>query len=160
MKRKSITHQLDGLIALLLFAVFAVCVLAVLLTGARAYQSLTDRDQASYDRRTCVQYVATRVRQADKLGGITIEDFEGVPALVLEDGAGYGTWVYYYDGYIMELYTDPVLGNGPEAGERIMAAGGLEMRLEDNLLTVEVTDNAGERSGITLCLRSGEGAAE
>ena len=45
MKRKPIQHQMDGLIALLLFGVFAVCVLAVLLTGADAYRRLTERDR-------------------------------------------------------------------------------------------------------------------
>ena len=159
MKRKPIAHQLDGIIALLLFAVFAACVLAVLLTGADAYRLLTERDQVSYDRRTCVQYVATRVRQADRLGGVSVEDFGGVQALVLADEGGYGTWVYCYDGYIMELYTDPALGNGPQAGERIMPASALELRLEGRVLTVDVTGSTGEHSGITLALRSGEGAA-
>ena len=65
MKKRPIQHQLNGLMALLLFGVFAACVLAVLLTGANAYRRLTQRDQAAYLRRTCVQYLATRVRQAD-----------------------------------------------------------------------------------------------
>ena len=51
MKRTRIHYHLDGLIALLLFGVFAVCVLAVLLTGASAYQRLTQRDMAAYDSR-------------------------------------------------------------------------------------------------------------
>ena len=59
--QKRLRHRMDGLLALLLFALFAACVLAVLLTGARAYRRLTLRDQASYNTRTCVQYVATPV---------------------------------------------------------------------------------------------------
>ena len=54
MKRQGTKHQIDGLLMLLLFGVFAVCVLIVLLTGARAYRGLTERDRAAYDRRTCV----------------------------------------------------------------------------------------------------------
>lgn len=57
---------MGGLLALLLLLVFAVCVLSVLLTGAGTYQTLTRRDQDSYDRRTAAQYLATRVRQADR----------------------------------------------------------------------------------------------
>ncbi len=63
MKKRPIQHQLNGLMALLLFGVFAACVLAVLLTGANAYRRLTQRDQEAYLRRTCVQYLATRVRR-------------------------------------------------------------------------------------------------
>ena len=94
---------IDGLLALLLFGVFAVCVLAVLLTGARAYRGLTQRDQAAYSRRVCVQYIATRVRQADRAEGVSVEPFGEGDALVLSED-GYVTRVYHYDGYLMELY--------------------------------------------------------
>ena len=69
MRRRGNQHQLGGLLMLLLFGVFAACVLILLLTGARAYRRLTQRDQAAFDRRTCVQYLATRVRQGDVAGG-------------------------------------------------------------------------------------------
>lgn len=61
MREKRVKHHIDGLVALLLFGVFAACVLVVLLTGADAYRRLTERDQAAYERRTGVQYIATRV---------------------------------------------------------------------------------------------------
>ena len=91
MKKRVTQHHLDGLIALLLFGLFAVCILAVLLTGAKAYRRLTQRDQAAYERRTSVQYIATRVRQADRLGGVTLEPFGDGLALVLPDGEGFVT---------------------------------------------------------------------
>ena len=37
-------NHLEGLIALLLFGVFAVCLLIVLLAGADAYNGLTTKD--------------------------------------------------------------------------------------------------------------------
>ena len=58
MRRRGNQHQLGGLLMLLLFGVFAACVLILLLTGARAYRRLTQRDQAAFDRRTCVQYLS------------------------------------------------------------------------------------------------------
>ncbi len=59
MKKRTTQHHIDGLAALLLFGIFAVCVLMVLLTGANAYRRLTERDQigrASCRERVC-QYV-------------------------------------------------------------------------------------------------------
>ena len=44
MKKHSIQHHIDTLAVLLLFGVFAVCVLSVLLTGADAYRRMTERD--------------------------------------------------------------------------------------------------------------------
>ena len=158
MKQKTIKHHIDGFIALLLFVVFAVCVLAVLLTGADAYRRLTRRDNAAYDRRTCVQYVATRVRQADTLDGVSVEDFGGTACLALRDG-DYVTRVYCYDGWLMELYCAGGSELDPEDGERVMAAQALDLSLEDGLLTIAATDAQGTESTLLLSLRSGEGGA-
>ena len=83
MKQTTIKHHLDGLLALILFGVFAVSILVVLLCGADAYNRLTQRDQAAYEHRTGLQYVAARVRQADAAGEIRVEPFGETSALVL-----------------------------------------------------------------------------
>ena len=51
MKQPTMKHNIDGLAALLLFGIFAACVLSVLLSGAGAYRRLTQRDLTAYDRR-------------------------------------------------------------------------------------------------------------
>lgn len=151
---------MDGLIALLLFGVFAACVLSVLMTGASAYRRLTERDQASYNRRTCVQYLATRVRQADQTDCISVDsDFGGVPALVLEDGYGFATWVYCWDGQLMELYAASGTDMTPQDGTGIMELQALNFTLSGGLLTIELTGAQGEQDTLALSLRSGEGAA-
>ena len=154
MKKQPIKHQIDGLIALLLFGVFSVCILAVLLTGADAYRRLTERDRAAFDRRTTLQYIATRVRQSDRANGVRVDDFHGVDALILDDGDGYVTRVYCHEGYIMALYAEESLDLGLEAGEAIMEAEPLAFSMEDGRLRV----SSGEDS-LVLSLRSGKGAA-
>ncbi len=157
MKKREIQHHTDALAALLLFGVFAACILAVLLTGAGAYRRLTGRDQAAYARRTALQYVATRVRQSDVLDQVEVEDFRGVTALVLREEGGYVTRVYCHDGFIKELYADEEEAFlVPGDGERILEARGLEFSLEDGLLTVTATDGSGVVSTLLLSLRSGE----
>lgn len=158
MKRRTIQHHMDGLAALLLFGVFAVCVLLVLITGASAYRRLTERDQSSYERRTAVQYIATRVRQADCLDSVFVEPFGDVDALVLADG-DYLTRVYWYDGWLMELYCAAGADMEPRDGEKILEAGGLELSQEDGLLEAVLTNSDGGRDALRLSLRSGEEAA-
>lgn len=162
MKKQGSQHHMDTLAALLLFGVFAACVLTVLLTGADAYARITERDGVTYDRRTCIQYVATRVRQADTAGGVSLEVFGGVKALVLKDWEddNYITRVYYHNGYLMELYSEAGLDLSPEDGERIMACDWMRLSLVDGLLTVDLLDPQGEVTTLRLSLRSGgEGAA-
>ena len=159
MKKRVSEYHFDGLAALLLFGVFAVCVMIVLLTGADAYRRLVRRDEAVHDRRTCIQYVTTRVRQAESPDKVQVEEYGNGNALVLTDDAGYITRVYYYDGYIMELYTDADTVLSPEAGEQVIEAKGLELSLEDGMLTMIVIDMQGEHSILRMSLHSG-GEAE
>ena len=159
MKREKIQHHMDGLLLLLLFGVFAVCVLSVLPTGARAYRRLTLRDQEAYSRRTCVQYIATRVRQGDMEGAVTVEPFGEGDALVMAKD-GYVTRVYWHDGWLMEMYAGEDVQLAPEDGEKIMELDGLAMSMDGGLLTVEVDGGDAGTDTLRLSLRSGEGDAE
>jgi hypothetical protein len=152
-------RKIDALAVLLLFAVFAVCVLSVLLSGADVYHRLADRDRLSYDYRTAGQYLSTRVRQADRLGQVSVIDFGGTDALVFTEeieGENYETLVYCYDGYLRELFA---LADGdflPEDGEKVLQAQSLSLSLDGQLLTAELVGPAGEAQELTLFLRSGE----
>lgn len=159
MKGKKI--QMDAPVVLLVFSLFAACVLMVLLTGADAYQRLVERDQTAFDRRSCTQYLATKVRQGDGQGQIWVDTFaedEGPKCLFLEED-GYLTRIYCYDGWLRELYAQPDSGLEPQDGEQVLQAQDLELSLEDGLLTLTVTTPQGERITQQLSLRSGEGAA-
>ena len=158
MKKRATEYHFAGLAALLLFGVFAACVALVLLVSADAYRRLVTRDGAVHNRSTCMQYVATRVRQAEGPDRISVEEFGGVNALALTDSVGHITRVYYYDGHIMELYTSADNVLSPEAGEQVIEAGGLDFSLENGLLTITVTDPQGERSTLRLSVRGGEEA--
>ena len=158
MKRRG--HHIDGLMALLLFGIFAACVLAVLLTGADTYRRLTERDQEAYHRRVSAQYIAARVRQADRAEGVSIQSFGGGDALRLADGTGYATLIYLYDGWLMELYASEDSGLAPEDGARVMESQAFALSMEEEgLLEVRLTGPTGTEDTLRLCLRSGEGAA-
>ena len=159
MSTKQKKRNMGALAVLLLFGVFAVCILSVLLTGADAYQRLARRDQLSYDRRTAGQYLSTRVRQADQLGRVTVDSFGGVDALVFTEeieGEEYETLVYCYDGYLRELFVSAEGDFLPEDGEKVLQAERLSLSLDGQLLTAELVGPAGEVQNLILYLRSGE----
>jgi hypothetical protein len=160
------TH-IDGVFVLLLFGVFATCILTVLLLGVGSYRRLTERDARNFDRYTCLQYVAAKVRHADAAGDVFVGDFDGTPAAAGDtlflseraDGEICWTRIYCCDGYIRELFTAAGGGFAPEDGEVVLEAQSLDFSLdpEGGLLHFDVTDADGSRSGLTLALRSGEG---
>lgn len=153
--------KITDLMALVVFAVFAMCILAVLLTGADVYKGLVSRGESSYAARTAAQYVTTRVRQTDRTEEISIEDFDGQDALVLRekiDETVYVTRVYCYDGYIRELFTPENGDFSPGDGEKVLEAEELSFELSEGMLTVKLLLRDGTERDLTLYLRSGEGA--
>lgn len=134
MKKES---KLTDLLALMVLLVFALCILMVLLTGTRVYQRLLDNGETSFARRTSMRYITTRIHQAQ---AVAVEDFDGCAALVLPeeiDGEYYHTLVYWYDGYIRELYCAEGARLYPEDGEKVLATEQLSFSLKNGLLMVQ-----------------------
>ena len=145
-KRSNLTEFLS----LAVFALFALCLFGVLLTGAKVYRNLVDQGSESYADRTAARYLSTRVRQSR---AVSVEDFQGCPALVSReeiDGRTYVTRVYCYDGYLRELFCAESADLSPEDGEKVLEAEHFSLSLEEELLTVVVDDTQ-----LTLYLREG-----
>lgn len=155
--KKGTSNQTEKVLTLVLFAVLAVCMILVLLTGTRVYKRLTDRGQDSYEKRTVPLYIATKVRQADCAGGVMTEQSEGIDVLQLNewiDGVSYITRIYCYDGYVRELFTAEESSFNPVAGERILPAEEVNFSLEDGCLRITVRQENGTTSEQLLTLRS------
>lgn len=159
MKDQNKKFSMDGLLTLVLFGIFALCVLAVLLHGARVYQQLTVRGQDSYNERTAAQYIVTRVRQADAAGAVAVGTLGTAEALELTETIGgerYITRVYCYDGYIRELFSAASHDFQPADGQCILPAQALDFSLEDGFLTAGITREDGEYLQVGVSLRSGQ----
>lgn len=133
MKEKS--YKITNLLSLTVFAVFALCVLLVLLIGARVYRDLVDGGGESYQSRTAVQYIATRVRQGNT---VSVESFDGGDVLVIREeinGRSYVTRIYCHDGWLWELYCAESAQLTRADGEKVLELQALDFSLEDDLLT-------------------------
>lgn len=147
---KERAFRIQQVLVLLCLLVFALCVLLTVLSGASCYKDLVDRGGASYARRTALQYLTTRVRQAQR---VQIADFAGLEALILEetiDGEVYTTKVYCCDGWLRELYTVPGVTIAPRGGTPILEGEELELSQEGKLLRVTL-----DGLELLLCLEVG-----
>lgn len=160
MKQNSGKNFISTLAAVMMLAVFAAGILSVLLAGAGAYKRLTDRDALSYDRRTCAQYLTSKVRQAADPGAMMLSEFGDGTALILceeIDGAEFWTQVYCHKGWLMELFTAADAGFAPEDGEKILPAQSLEITRSGGLMVLNVVDDKGRESSVLVTLRQGKG---
>lgn len=150
------SSHITALAALVLLAVFAVAILLTLLEGASVYRRMTDRDREAWQERTACGYLATRLRQEDRLGALSVEDFCGLPTLTLGADREYATRLYCYDGSLWELYAPTALALEPEDGERVMELSAMELELSGGLLTAQLTHPDGTRQAVILRPRCGE----
>lgn len=148
--------------AMLVFTVFAVCVLTVLLTGAGTYRRLTERDRVVFDSRTAVRYITTRIHQSDREDGLSLRKMEEMDALVLPeqiDGECYETWIYCYDGQLRELFIQAETPVQPEDGSAVLPLESMTAQWDDTYagrLLVQLKTERGWEE-LTLYLRCGGG---
>ncbi|MFI3236904.1 MAG: DUF4860 domain-containing protein [Lachnospiraceae bacterium] len=151
-------HVIDIVFSLSLLCVFTVCGLLVVFIGINVYKSTVNNMEDAFSDRTAMSFVAKQIRQNDRADGVYVSDIEGETALVLAEemnGEVYCKYIYYYDGYLRELYAkegyEPVL----MAGQTLIAIDGFDITVQENAtLTIYIEDyeNGGEE--LTLALMS------
>jgi len=152
-------RNLSTIAALLLFAVFATGVFAVLLTGAKVYRTLVQRDETVYDSRTCSQYLASKLRQIPTPDAISVSEFGESEALIITqvmEEDTYVTRIYCHNGWLMELFSVAQGEFSPEDGEKVLPASGLKVTQQGDLLMISVTDGNGEHLQLRFTLRGWE----
>ncbi len=151
--------SLSGLVALLTFVLFAISILFVLLNGAGVYRRLTQRDQHSYDSRTCVQYIATKMHQAPSSTAVSVDTFGTVDCLQISqdiEGLEFVTRIYCYENWLMELFTLADNEFYPEDGEKILPLGNLSVSRDGAVFSFVLTDTEGNTQHLTMFARGGD----
>lgn len=156
---------LELIVLLSLLLLFVGTALAVVMVGANSYKLIGSDMKSNFATRTPTAYIATKVRQNDRLGGIKVKELEGIPALVLEeniDGIVYETWIYAHEGQMRELYIEQGTPIVPIDGMEIIEVNGLEVDLSiKGLLQIKVEDLEGRTNEMTMSLRTmGDGEKE
>ena len=165
MKQRNKSIDMSALAPLLLFALFACCVVLVLLFGADIYRGLAQRDRENYQQRTAVQYLTTRVRQSDCADMVFIGDFDrAVPdssgdTVFIREVLGdrtYYTRIYCHDGYLCELFAEEASGPAPEEGERILPAERIQISRDGDRLRFELVFADSETVDFWVTCRTGK----
>ena len=144
----------DTVFVLIVFSIFAFSVLLVLMLGAGVYRNVNDISREGQQEYTALSYIWTKTKNFDKDGSIYVSDFHGVPAIFIDETIGdteFRTAIYYYDGWLYELFSDVSLEFYPENGMRIIGTEKMSIREVENGL-IEVV--SGDRT-LLLTPRSG-----
>lgn len=142
--KKENKHMIDMLFVLSLFFVFAFSALMLVIIGAGIYKKTVTNMDENFSNRTSYAYVIEKIRQNDYADNLSVTDFDGCPALVLSQDISdktYYTYLYEYDGKLMELFARDPNSLSPEAGQAIIGCDSFQItELSNRLTLVELTD--------------------
>lgn len=150
-----------GMFMFVLLAMFALLSVVVLLVGTRVYRAVASRGDDNYEMRTALSYVASKVRAMDTAGQIETLSMDGTDVLALGaeyNGIAYVTYIYVYEGHLMEYFGRRNSEFSLSYGERIATAQGFTSGIQGRLLTITITRSDGAYETMRLYLQSEETA--
>ncbi len=140
-------HKFDILAVLLILCVFSAAVLSLLLSGAGTYKNITEKDRASQQEQILELFISNKIFQAETRDAVRLTEEGGVSVLCVdstENGEPHITRVWYYDGWIRELYSDAGYNFTPDDGEKIARAEELSFTQGGGLLKVRIVSGGKE----------------
>lgn len=156
--KKQQEHVMDLLFSLSLLCVFTACGLMVVFLGIHVYQNTVDDMSDAFATRTAMSYIAKKVRQNDWKDGVSLTEIEGQTALTFtqeKDGEVFCTYIYYYNGYLQELYAKESFSPLLSAGQALIAIDEFTaVQNENGTLTISITQAEQSPSTLILALQS------
>ena len=157
-RQRNVSHSVQGVFVFVLLGAFAVMSTLMVLLGAQMYHHTVEYADANNGERVLSAYVRSMVRAYDSADAISIEEYDGVTALSLRERFEDETYVmrlYLYEGSLYEQYTEDDYEFDPALGDAVCGAGSFVPALENGVLTIEMTDDAGEPCSVRVALRAG-----
>lgn len=148
MNSKVRRHTIDVVFVITLFSCFAISIIMITGMGASVYQNIVDHMSRNYNSRTAYSYIINKVHQSDVGGNITVDFYSNEPALVINeeiDNITYCTYLYYYDGFIKEVFTRKGQSFDLSYGNNILEVNDFKViRLSDSLIQFNIVTKDNE----------------
>ena len=156
--KRSSNYTVDSVFILALMALFGIISVYVIMIGAKQYKSIADRMSQNYETRTVASYLEEKLSQSDVSGSADVVMLDSVEALVLTDninGQLYNTYIYAYDGYLLEITVSDGTEVSPGSGQKLIETGSLKMDMvSSNLFHFTITDTTGKDYSLFVSLKS------
>lgn len=153
-KGKGLVHTVCILAVICMFGISAMMLGSV---GASVYKNIAERNLDSFELRTSLSYVKTKINQFDEKGKISIEERDGLKMLILSeevDGEIFDTVVYFNKGKLYEITGAKGMIFKPEDGFSILNVDEFEINGKDGFVKLVATDDDGESETLYVKIRT------
>lgn len=153
-REKGLVHTVCVLAVICMFGISAMMLGSV---GASVYKNIAERNLDSFELRTSLSYVKTKINQYDEMGKISVEERDGLKMIVLSEeveGEIFDTAVYFNKGKLYEITGAKGMKFKPEDGFEILSVDGFEITEKNGLVKLVTTDDDGESETLYVKLRN------
>lgn len=152
--RISRKHNIDAFSTLLLFGLYVLFLLFLLLFGAGNYKAAVQDLDTANNLYTASSYIATKFRQHDQAGSITLENIQGTQTLCLQETINqkhYVTYIYFWQNSLKELFTASDSQADLSMGTTIAVLSDFQAELlGETIFHFTLTDENGQHSSFFL----------
>nr|WP_315101046.1 DUF4860 domain-containing protein [uncultured Catonella sp.] len=153
-REKGLVHTVCVLAVICMFGISAMMLGSV---GASVYKNIAERNLNSFELRTSLSYVKTKINQYDEAGKVAIEERDGIKMLILSEeveGEIFDTAVYFNKGKLYEITGVQGMKFKPDDGFAILSVDSFEITENNGLVKLVTTDTDGESETLYVKLRS------
>lgn len=138
MKRLNVNTSIESLLVMILMVIFALSTMLIIVEGKSAFERVTENKIEDENARIALSYVNKRIKQDDRSGSVELVDdaLMGQSALRVDHGNGLSTYIYSYEGYLYECYTDTV--PSLELSTEIVPVKNLSFEVEDRCVLMSL----------------------
>ena len=152
-REKGLVHTVCVLAVICMFGISAMMLGSV---GASVYKNIAERNLNSFELRTSLSYVKTKINQYDEVGRIAVEERDGVKMLILSEevqGEIFDTAVYFNKGKLYEITGARGMKFKPDDGFAILNVDSFDISENNGLIKLVTTDD-GETETLYVKLRN------
>lgn len=152
-REKGLVHTVCVLAVICMFGISAMMLGSV---GASVYKNIAERNLNSFELRTSLSYVKTKINQYDEAGRIAVEERDGVKMLILSEevqGEIFDTAVYFNKCKLYEITGAKGMKFKPDDGFAILNVDSFDISENNGLIKLVTTDD-GETETLYVKLRN------
>jgi len=157
LKYSKISNSIGSFFILIVFSVFAICSLLLVVIGSNAYGSIVSKIEENNQTRASLNYITNKIRQNDESGAINVVSLEKLDVITIDQTIlkeDYITYIYYFDGYLNELFLKSNSDFIPQDGTKIVSVSTFDVNKQDNMLYINVSGLHQNLIEYKLCLES------
>lgn len=139
--KKHYSHVIDLLFPIFITLLLSICAFTVISLAVHFYSNQTLLAQTTYEAETPLAYITEKVRSNDINGSVSIQDYQGVDALVL-GFEEYSTYIYVYENELKEITLKNDVVAELEEGTDIIHVNDFSMNEKDGLFTFTLDDQS------------------